>query len=99
MPEDSVYNRRMEHFTTSTILDKMLEPVARCWTPAVAQEIAALRADPLTQARINELAAKCNEGLLTDAEQREYEAYVDALELIGLLQAKARALLAHLPHA
>jgi hypothetical protein len=31
-------------------------------------------------------------------EQREYEAYVDALELIGLLQAKARALLAHLPH-
>jgi hypothetical protein len=34
-----------------------------------------------------------------DAEQREYEAYVDALELTGLLQAKARALLAHLPHA
>jgi hypothetical protein len=75
----------------------MLEPVARCWTPAVAQEIAALRADPLTQARIDELAAKCNEGP-TDAEQHEYEAYVDALEFIGLLQAKARALLAHLPH-
>ena len=25
----------------SAILDKMLEPVARCWTPAVAQQIAA----------------------------------------------------------
>lgn len=81
----------------SAILDKMLEPVARCWTPAVAQQIAALRADPLTQARINELAAKCNEGELTETEQREYEAYVEAIELIGFLQAKARALLARLP--
>jgi len=87
----------MEHLTDSTILDKMLEPVARCWTPAVAQQIAALRAEPLTQARIDELATKCNEGELTDAEQREYAAYVEALDLIGLLQAKARAILARLP--
>jgi hypothetical protein len=87
----------MEYCMESAILDKMLEPVARCWTPAVAQQIAALRADPLTQARIDELATKCNEGELTEAEQREYEAYVEAIELIGLLQAKARALLAHLP--
>ena len=81
------------------ILDKMLDPVARCWTPAVAQQIAELRADPPTQSRIDELAAKCNEGVLTDAEQREYEAYVDALDLVGLLQAKARALLTRRPHA
>jgi hypothetical protein len=63
----------------------------------VAQQTAALRADPLTQARIDELATKCNEGALTEAEQREYEAYVEALEFIGLLQAKARAILARLP--
>jgi hypothetical protein len=87
----------MEHLMENAILDKMLEPVARCWTPAVAQQIAVLRADSLTQARIDELATKCNEGELTDAEQREYEAYVEALELIGLLQAKARAILAQLP--
>jgi hypothetical protein len=86
----------MEHLMESAILDKMLEQVARCWTPAVAQQIAALRADPLTQARIDELATKCNEGDLTDAEQREYAAYVEALELIGLLQVKARAILARL---
>jgi len=87
----------MEPLMESAILDKMLEPVARCWTPAVAQRIAALRADPLIQARIDELATKCNEGELTEAEQREYAAYVEALELIGLLQAKARAILAHPP--
>jgi hypothetical protein len=76
----------------------MLESVARCFTPAVAQQIAELRADPLTQARIDALAAKCNEGELTEAEQREYGAYVEALDLIGLIQAKARAILVGLPH-
>jgi len=84
----------MEEITESAILDKMLEPVARCFTPAVAQQIAELRADQVTQARIDELAVKSNEGDLTDAEKREYGAYVDAIDLIGILQAKARTVLA-----
>ena len=87
----------MEYITESAILDKMLEPVARCFTPAVAKQIAELRADRVTQARIDELAAKCNEGELTEAEEREYRAYVEAIELVGILQAKARAILAGLP--
>ena len=62
----------MEDITASVILEKMLEPVARCFTPAVAKQIAELRADLVTQARIAALAVKCNEGELTDAEQREY---------------------------
>ena len=86
----------MEHRMESAVLEKMLEPVARCFTPAVAQQIAELRADPPTQARIDALAAPCSAGALTEAEQREYEAYVEAIDLIGILQAKARTLLAHL---
>ena len=93
------YNRNMASLRDSTILDKLLDPVARCWTPAVAQQIADLRADPTLQARLNELAAKCTEGALTEGEQREYEAYVEALDLLGLLQTKARAILAHPPSA
>jgi hypothetical protein len=89
----------MDGITESAILDKMLEPVTRCFTPAVAKQIAELRADQVTQARIDELAAKCNEGALTEAEQREYRAYIDAIDLIGILQAKARGLLASLPHS
>lgn len=81
----------------TVILDKMLEPVARCLTPEVAKQIVELRADQSTQARIDELAAKCNEGELTEAERREYGAYVDAIDLIGLLQAKARGTLEHQP--
>ena len=95
---DSSYGRyTMDDRTESAILEKMLEPVARCFTPAVAQQIAELRADLSTQTRIDELAVKCNEGELTEAEQREYGAYVEAIDLIGILQAKARAILARLP--
>jgi hypothetical protein len=89
----------MEEITEGAILDKMLEPVTHCFTPAVAKRIAELRADPITQARIDELAAKCNEGTLTEAEQREYGAYIEAIDLIGILQAKVRVLLSSLPHS
>jgi hypothetical protein len=89
----------MEGITESAILDKMLEPITRCFTPAVAKRVAELRADPVTQARIDELAAKCNESALTEAEQREYEAYIEAIDLIGILQAKARAILSSPPHS
>jgi len=80
--------------TDTTALDRMLEPVADILTPAVAQGIADMRADPQLQARIDELAAKANEGELTEAEQREYHDYVEAIDFIGVLQAKARAVLA-----
>ena len=61
------------------------------------QPPAKLRADLVTQARIDELAAKCNEGELTEAEKREYGAYVEAMDLIGILQAKARTILERSP--
>ena len=66
--------------------------MARCCTPAVAKQIAELRADLVTQTRIDALAVKCNEGELTDAEQREHGVYVEAIDLLGILQAQARAI-------
>jgi hypothetical protein len=93
------WRNTMEEITESAILDKMLEPVTRCLTPAVAKRITELRADPVTQARIDELAAKCNEGALTEAERREYGAYIDAIDLIGILQVKARVFLSSAPHS
>ena len=87
----------MDDISEGGILDMILEPFARCLTPAVAEQLAGLRADQATQARIDDLAAKCNDDALTEAERREYEAYVEAIDLVGILQAKARALLASLP--
>jgi hypothetical protein len=40
------------------------------------------------------LAEKCDQGRLTPEERDDYEAYVQASTLIGILQAKARRALA-----
>jgi len=77
-----------------TPLDRLLDPFAKCLTPDVARRFVELRADPETQARIDELAAKANEGNLSPAERIEYEGYVEAIDVVSVLQAKARKLLA-----
>jgi hypothetical protein len=78
----------------NTVLDEVLEPVARCFTPDVARQVAALRAASTLQARLDEFADKANEGTLTEAEREQYEAYVEAIDVISILQAKARKILA-----
>jgi hypothetical protein len=75
-------------------LDRLLEPLARSLTPAAARAVMNFRADSETQRRIAELADKCNEGQLTPQERQEYEAFVRAIDLIAILQSKARRLLA-----
>ena len=75
-------------------LDRLLDPFAKCLTGEVARQFVELRADPETQARIDELGAKANEGTLTQAERSEYEAYVEAIDVVSILQAKARKTLA-----
>ncbi|RJP30940.1 MAG: hypothetical protein C4547_16065 [Phycisphaerales bacterium] len=68
----------------------MLDPVGDCLTPAVATRIVDLRADPRVVERLDLLAAKNAEGVLTPREEAEYEAFVEALDVIAILQAKAR---------
>jgi hypothetical protein len=65
-------------------------------TVDLAERIVDLRADDQIQSRVDQLADKCNEGLLTPEERTEYEAYIGALEIISILQAKARSMLNHL---
>src|SRR4051794_14383274 len=84
----------MQLSPTSNVLSQLLEPVGRMMAVDFARQLAALRATPEVQARIDELADKSNEGELTDDERAEYLAYVDALDVISLLQAKARSVLA-----
>lgn len=72
----------------------MLDPLRDCLTPAMARRLVKFRADAETQARVEELADKCTEGELTTAERREYEEYVRAINLISILQSKARLILA-----
>jgi len=78
-------------------LAKILDPVAQCFTPEVAKRVAELRADPDVQARIEELAEKCNEGMMTPEETAEYDAYIHAMDVVAVLQKKARTLIVQ-PH-
>lgn len=77
-------------------LERVFEPINRCLTPAVARKIVALRADPDVSTRIQELADKANEGDLTATERAEYESYIRAIDLISILQSKARRFLANM---
>lgn len=78
-----------ETFAT-TVLDRFLDPVTDCLTPDVARRIVDLKIDPLLQSRLDELAAKANAGALASEEAREYREYVEGIDLIGILKAKAR---------
>ena len=69
----------------------MLDPVGRALGPEAAKAIVSLRADPEAQAKMDELAERCNEGALTAEERSEYESLIAAANVIALLQAKARA--------
>ena len=78
----------------TAVLDEMLEPVTRAFSRDVAEALVGIKASESAQERIAELAEKCNEGLLTPTERAEYESYVSAVDLISVLQAKARLWLA-----
>ena len=49
-----------------------------------------LKADSSLADRVEELAAKANEGELSAEERDEYEAYIEANNLMAILQAEAR---------
>ena len=77
-----------------TVLDRFLEPFAECLTPEVAQRIVDLQLDPESQTRLDELAAKANQGRLTKDERQEYEEFVESLDLMDILKARARTIVA-----
>jgi len=63
------------------LLDRILDPVAEAFSPEVAQRV--------LETRIDELAAKSTRGDLSDEERAEYKSYVEVIDLISVLQAKA----------
>jgi hypothetical protein len=77
------------------MLDRLLDPVGRCLSARAARALADLRADKESQARVAELAEKCNEGTITRVERAEYEAYTIAANVVAILKAKARARLSN----
>ncbi len=75
-------------------LRRMLEPIRDILTPDVARAMADLRADSETQARIEELAERHHESQLSGEELAEYQDLVNAADVIAVLQANARSVVA-----
>lgn len=71
----------------------MLDPLCRCLDAESARRVSELAVDPIVQARIDELAARANEGLLTPEERLEYDAYITADDFIATLKMKTKRLL------
>jgi hypothetical protein len=80
--------------TATSYLDRFLDPVTDAFTPEMARTVVNLRADADTQARIEVLRHKANEAALTPDEDAEYKEFVEAVDIISIIQSKARKFLA-----
>jgi hypothetical protein len=74
----------------SHAFDRATDPVLRILDVELARELAEYRPESTIQDRVAELAARCNEGELTEAERAEYLGYVQANKFVAVLQAQAR---------
>ncbi len=71
----------------------MLEPVTDAISREFAQKLIDLRVDKALQARVEELRRKANDGSISADEDAEYKDFVEAVDVISVLQAKARQVL------
>jgi len=53
--------------------------------------MAEFKLDARAQARLDELAEKSNEGLISNVERAEYQAFIGISDFLGLAQLRARA--------
>lgn len=69
-------------------------PIFELLTPEQTRRLAELKGDPTVAERLAELADKANEGELSPQERAQYDAYIEANNLLAVLQAEARFRLA-----
>ncbi len=84
----------MKTVDTVPALNRLVGPLGECLTPESARRFLALKADPQLQARVDYLAERCGQGLLTPEERTEYSDYVTFGTFVAILKSKARQLLA-----
>lgn len=78
---------------STLLLDRIFEPLGEALTPESARRLVSMQANPEVQQRVDELADKCTEGLLTEEEADEYDSYIRAIEFMSIMQSKARQIL------
>jgi hypothetical protein len=84
----------MRKHDAALLLDQVLEPISASLDENGSRKLLKLKANPKVQARVRELAEKCNEGEITPEENREYEMYLMVNHIVAMFQAKAKLVLA-----
>jgi hypothetical protein len=74
----------------AAIWARLISPENTCLSPEAARSLLELRFSEQDQARMNELAQKNRDGLLTAEERQELESYVKVRDVLSLLHLKAR---------
>jgi len=75
--------------SAATLLDEFLDPLSRCLDAESARRVVALGVSASVQARVDLLADRANEGLLTADELAEYEALMNAEDIVAILKLKS----------
>ena len=76
--------------SATTALDGLLDPLSRCLDAESARRVVELRVAPSVQQRIDTLAERANDGVLTSDQAAEYEALINAADFVSILKIKAR---------
>jgi len=76
--------------TTSQAFHRGTAPIFSILTADQTKRLAELQGDPGLAMRVSELAERANEGELSLADREEYEGYIEANNLLAVLQAEAR---------
>lgn len=88
-----MYNAKMDIEKSTLALDQLMAPLGDCLTPESARRLLALKADAELEEKVENLAARHSQGVLTPKEQAEYGQYVSYSTFVAILKSKARQLL------
>ena len=76
--------------SATPVLDEILDPLSRCLDAESAQRLVALSIPQTVQERMDSLAERANEGLLSDEERAAYDALINVADFVSILQLKVR---------
>ncbi|MAG93505.1 MAG: hypothetical protein CMJ48_07125 [Planctomycetaceae bacterium] len=78
--------------SAETTLGRFVDHLTQGFTRELAELFARLpKPNPEFQGRVDDLAEKANEGVLTPDEAKEYEMYIELMDFVALLRLRARS--------
>jgi hypothetical protein len=89
----------MSDLIASSVLDSLLDQLSRCLDAESARRVTEFRVAAPVQERVDVLAERANEGLLSDDERAEYDAFINASDFVTILKLKALRNLESSQHA